>query len=482
LLPSRRILNKLSILPLDLAGRGILLETKTANRTFERRRYELLRREALAPAIGSIAMGDYEQRRYDEITSALAEALRPEEIRSVINTEYSFDLSAEGKLIAKDGEPIEHMLEKALQKDIGLASRDKFYSGFLPARTKHELDELRELQAMAADDLGYNTIVVFSPYTEELDTSELNRKKLIKANQKPYWKRAMLRVSHWDGDRLHIFTRSIDNSSVELMKQTASRQFGRDMAADNSTDMLGERIRLDIADGSWKSLADDTVKTADDILARTHGGRRCNGNPEELVADAQMFVEAQTMIINSLLEIDKKLARTCASYEQYQTSFEHQMYNYIALLEKNIESGKAGLPLENVAAASAAAGATARAEGKSYDMCGHVIEAGSEAETSQLTGFESLMRYAGKPVECPFCEKKVVVPVEDLIDGKLYCKNCDTGIDVCTGKKFSKGRAGQSVPKVKFLDQLGRELTQWNRDYQLAQAMKKQAARRKKAA
>jgi hypothetical protein len=43
---------------------------------------------------------------------------------------------------------------------------------------------------------------------------------------------------------------------------------------------------------------------------------------------------------------------------------------------------------------------------------------------------------------CPFCKESVVVPKAELDKGILYCTECDTGVGVCTGKRFSKGRGG----------------------------------------
>jgi hypothetical protein len=446
--------------------------TEVQTEVFEKRNYERLRNEKHARDLGQTALKGYEQRRYDEITSALAEALKPEEVRSVINTYYPLELSDENKIVAKDGEPIEDMLVRALHNDIKKANRDEFYKLFLPSRTRHELDELREQQFMATQGPDYNTLVTFSPYSEEYDTSEEANQKLITAHQKPYWKRAMLRVTHWDGENLHIFTRSIDNASVSFLKEVAKEHFDYKFGADDSTSMLGERIKMSLKDESWKDLAEQTIQTADRLLNKRFGGLWRQGNRINEIKDSQSFVESQTTIINSLLEIDSNLAGEHKDFESYKKAFDQQMYNHIALLETRITAG-VNEEIVDIGLASLAAGNVARAEGRSYDMCGYVISPGSEANAAVQTGFESLMRLAGKDVECPFCEKKVVVPTEDLSKGKLYCQNCDLGVDVCTGTKFSKGKSKPATMKFGFVDILTKELADWNRNYYLQQQEKK---------
>src|SRR5215211_6131346 len=107
-------------------------------------------------------------------------------------------------------------------------------------------------------------------------------------------------------------------------------------------------------------------------------------------------------------------------------------------------------------------------------MCGYVITSDNAQSTASQTSFESLMRLAGKAVECPFCEKKVVVPASDLSDGKLYCRDCNIGVDVCTGKKFSKKNV-EANSEESFVDIFANEMRQWNRNYDKRQIEKKAA-------
>lgn len=440
-------------------------EPELSDGNFNRRYYETVRRAGTLAAMGRTAvraaqyeeLGNYEQRQYDEMFSGAVEALK-----GTLSSHYRFELKA-GRLVACDGEPIEHILNRGMVHTSILAAEDPFYEPFLPKRARHEREELMEQERMARGETDYNTLVTLSPYSEEFATSDQNLKKLKAAAQKPAWKRAMLRISHWDGERMHIFTRSIDNSSVELLKKTAEHSLGYKFKANNSTDMLGERIPLDISDESWEALPDTVVGAADDILAARQGGVWHQGRTELDAKKLETFVRANADIIRQLVNTGRRLAMESTGFEQYKRAFDQKAYDYVALLETRLAMNNYA-PMEDIEAAAEASGSWARAEGKVYDMCGLVLTGGEEASTGQMTGFESLLRLEGKKVTCPECKSKVVVPKKELLDGKLHCQDCGYGIDICTGKKFHK-KPGTKLPKVKepdFADRLAAALKKYS--------------------
>jgi len=447
------------------ASRGIFLETIEqikAGPTFEQRYFEAHRRTKLAPEIGNLAVHavlekGLEKRQYEEITSGLAEALP-----GIVSTDYPFELK-EGKLVASDDEAIEELLANALRKDIKTASDDEFYARFLPQRSRHELDEFREQQAMANEQADFNTIVTFSPYSQEYDTPQ-TRLKLKRAAQEPDWQRGMIRVSHWNGRQLHVFTRSVDNSSVSILRETAKRQLGYEFEAEDSTAMLGERIHLNIAGESWHGLADSLVKHADDILADQRGGKWIQGRPAGEAIDTQKYVQSRQEIVQALLGKGQWLAERCEDFESYKQAFDKEIYNHIALL-KFPGRVEAGAILIDIAAASSAAGAMARARGEVYNMCGHVIAADSTiAQVAEKTGFESLRRLAGQELRCinPRCRKKVIVPVKDLDAGVLSCNKCGLVLNVCTGEAdFDKNKINS--PKNNSKKPEAKPETDWQR-------------------
>lgn len=426
-----------------------------ANPTFEERYYHQLRRRKLAPVIGELALSSNEadnlrRRRLAELTSGLAEA-----IDGVVRTDWSFEIT-DGKVMAEDGQAVEDLLRNGLQDAMRIASSNLFYASFLPQRSRHELDELREQQAMAAEITDYNTIITFSPYTEELATTPQNNAKLRRANQKPDWQRAMIRVSRFDGGRLHVSTRSIDNSSLKLLKQTAKNSLGYEFQAKNSTEMLGERIYLNVANNQ---IADELVNEADSIIAAEKGGAWKQGRQEK-TADTQKYVESQQAILEEFFRVDERLAQQHPDFESYKEAFHEQLYNYAALLENRLLSGRPAEQMYDVSAAAEASGAMARAEGKVYDMCGLVLTAnGENTSYGAKTGFESLLRLMGKEVECPACKEKVVMPAAKLEKGILCCTACQYEVDACTGEVYKKPQL-KTKPQP---DLLPKKETDWQR-------------------
>lgn len=417
--------------------------------SFEHRRHESLRL-ASVPEAGRLAVGacvnSLEKRRDDELMSTLVEGLKGH-----VNTHYTFEM-VDDQLVAEDGEPIEELLLRGLRSDIKMAAEDDFFI-FVPGRSRAELDNFRLSQAMARGETNFNTILEVSPYNEELDTSQFNRDKLVRAAQKPYWGRTMIRLSHWDGKQLHIITLSSDNlpaaqnftrskvtSSVEMFKEAAQKAFGYGFKAKNANEMLAEPISFNIQDGSWQLLPGRLATTVDNILSQRHGGEWYQGRPKSESIDLQRYVESQKEIIAGLKSADWRLALQHSNYEDYQNAFDKEIYNCLALLEKRLELGRTNEKIVDYEAASAGAGAMAQSEGKVYDACGLIIGAKQTtlANTAQKTGHESLLRLENQKITCPECDKKVVVDKKYLEKGKLHCNECGYHLDVCTGKASFK--------------------------------------------
>lgn len=434
-------------------------QVKTLGPKFEYRYYEAMRHAILAPALGRIGIGGtaeefqkLKKRRKTELQSTLAEGIRPEQVRSIIDTHYPIEM-VDGKLVAEDGELIEDMLERALEADKILAAQDEFFAPFLVRQTQSEIDELHEWEAMVRGETDYNTLITFSGYREEYDNGTQERQtKLKRAGQKPYWRRGMFRVAHARDGEVHVFNYSIDNCSVELMAEVGRQELDYEFEAKNSTDMLGERVRKQINDDSWRFIATRLVTCGDKILGEKHGGIWKHGyDPEVGVRRAQAFVESQTQIVDSLINIDEKLAQKHPTFEAYSAAFETELYNCLALLEKRLDSGRENELIVDYDAASSGAGSIARSEDKVYDACGVVIgvsQAEHAASTADKTGFESLKRLENKKIRCYACKKEIVVSKKDLNKGKLSCNECGYWLDVCTGKSGFKEGSKKISKKV----------------------------------
>ncbi len=435
--------------------------TSEQSETFEHRYFETLRR---AQAIGAVALrgfhfeelAGYERRQYDELESGFVEALN-----GTVNTHYEFELNEQGKLVARDKEPTEFMLNRALVNAQLLARQDSFFE-FMVARNKAELDELHDQEAMARGRTDYNTIITFSPYNEELATSPVNVKKLEQAAQVPHWRRSMVRVSHWDGQRLHVFTRSIDNSSVGLLRETAAGSpLEYQFRVGSANAMLAERITKKLPTAFIKNLPVMITNEADKLLGeRNRGLEFRQGRSEQEAKAAHEFIQTQSDIVLELINVGRRLALEHDNFTDYKNAFEDAVFNCSALLQARFERGIYE-PLVDYQAAAEAAGAVAEAEGREYNMCGYILKRG-EPNVGVKTGFESLLRLEGKKIQCPECKHQVVVLKSELAAGHLHCPDCGYGVDVCTGRRFSKKpdapKSQQKNPG--FVDQLTKALAE----------------------
>ena len=426
-------------------------------RSFNRHYYDVQRKLSLSPAIGRKALElekvhGLEQRHKHELIDGIAEAI-PGVVRNL--REYQLK---EGMLVAEDGQQIEHLLHNGLRVAIKEASLDSFFQPFWPQRARHELDEPRQWQEMADGLADYNTLMVFSPHSEEYASPE-NNNKLKRVGQEPKSKRGMLRVAHWDGNKLNVLVRSIDNSSVDLFKQTAKESLGYEYQAVDSTQMLGERIELHTSEEGALILADKVVRKADQIIAKNLGGRWIQGRNIDEFTDTQQYVESQTSIIENLIQISENLASSSPSYEIYKTAWEEELYNHISLIKQRLLQ-KNYKEVVDVSSAAAASGAIASANGESYNLCGFIVSTNSENQTASELGFESVKSLVGKRIACPECKQKVIVPDSKLREGRLSCSECKYEIDACTGLVYHESR--RRSPKFEPQEVIKRE-TEWQR-------------------
>lgn len=407
------------------------MENLNSNEDFERRHYTELRRHVLAPAIGTIALkpempAGYEKRRYEELVDGIAEAI-PGVVRNT--REYR---CIKGVLVAEDGQAFSELLLSGYRYAEHYASLDSFYADFWTQRASHEIDEAREWQKMADGLTNYNTLITYSPLSEEF-LSPLTINKLETAGQDPKRKRAMIRIGHWDGERLHVITRSIDNSSLETLREASFKTNGYEFIAANSTAMLSERQYQNMNIAQAQILADRIVDEADGLISAELGHETKQGCPVYEAKDTQAYVESQTAILNELIKVGKRLALQHSTFESYEKAWHLQIHKYTALIKERISSGNYG-EIIDIGQAANVAGALAAARGETFNMCGLIISANSEAQPGQNIEFESIKSLSRKKVQCPGCKEKVTVNIKKLEAGRLCCPECKFEVEVCSGK------------------------------------------------
>lgn len=407
---------------------------------FDRYYYETQRQLSLAPAIGSVALRSeqipgIERRRIDEVVDGIAEALP-----GIVKNERCYRLENK-RLVAEDGCGMEEILLNGFRHALRETAKDSFYNSFRPQRARHELDEARIWQSMANGETDFNTLVVWSPYSEEF-CSDKTIAKLQAAGQAPEHKRAMLKIAHWAGGQLKVLIRSVDNSSVEIIKSATRATTGYTYSAENSTDMLGERQEYNLKASEVYELVDKLVNAADLEISSALGEETRQGRPVQEALNAQKHVQSETQIIDNLLAEGKKLATRCSSYEEYQEKWHSLLHGHTALIKERMLRQDLR-PVVDVDRAAIVAGDLAAVKGESFNMCGLIISANPASET-EAGVFESIKSLLGKKVTCPECKEKVVPPTDKLQAGRLCCTDCKYEVDVCTGQVYAKSNKGSS--------------------------------------
>lgn len=413
--------------------------------TFVERWYTQARRVACARTLGRASIKETFsglETRFDvEIASGFTEALKGK-----VATHYEFDVDDAGNILAPDGEQLGVMMQRARRDAYELVSKDPRMQ-FVVDRFEEEVRELNEQQRMVRGESGRNTIITFSPYTQEL----IDQPDILKAGyQRPELLRSMVRISHWDGQRIHIYTRSLDNSTLELLGLTAKDSLGYTFASNNSLGVLGERLHTSSSKGEVESMLSSVCNSFDKhLFSRT-------GRPSEQGAfapdnrDLLVFVQAHPEILSNIKSEARHLAKKAKTYEEFEMLFNGCLYKHLALYEKLLDGGV--LSAESISAQASGAGESASDAGTSYSLCGTVVTGTSGLNAlGPLTGFESLMSYSNRLVTCPGkpgqkCGKQVLIKDEHLEQGVLACTACGHVRSIC-GDTKTENRIRKEVEK-----------------------------------
>jgi hypothetical protein len=419
--------------------------TPESGSTFVERWYSQARRVACARPLGHASLRETItglETRFDvEIASGFSEALRGK-----VATHYEFDVDEVGHILAPDGEQLEVMMLRARRDAYELASKDSRMQ-FVVDRFEEEVRELSEQQRMVRGESQHNTIITFSPYTQEL----IDQPDLLKAGyQRPELLRSMVRISHWDGQTMHIYTRSLDNSTLELLGLTAKDSLGHTFASNDSLGMLGERVHRSLSKGEVETMLSVVCASFDKHLCARSGKHSEQGAYAPDNMDLLTFVQAHPKILFNIKSEARHLAKKAKTYEEFETLFNGCLYKHLALYEKLLDGES--LSAESISAQASNAGESASEAGATYSLCGTVVAGTAGLNTpGPLTGFESLMSLSNRLVACPGkpgqkCGKQVLIKDEHLEQGVLACTACGHVRSIC-GDSRAENRIRREVEK-----------------------------------
>lgn len=381
---------------------------KNYEQTFEQRYYEANRRSRVGRFLGRLALREHaalEERLDEELMSGFIEALDGDVVMST-----PFDV-VDGYVVSKDGERLWDMLLRCRKYDYEVASINPEME-FVTLRSEAEINELNTIQSMIRRGVPNSAIVTFSPYTTEL----VDRPDLLKKGyQRPDRKRSMLRISVWDGHKLHMINCSLDWSDLDSLRAVCRSEIGLELSGTLSHEILSQQIMMSLTPSQALELAR--------TIQREH-----KKQVNDVSSDAAQAIQSRPDIFDSCKREIKYAARDSKTYQEFLARKDNILYEHLATYSTII---KGGVVSHDISQALADSTERAVSAGETYSMCGD--EVSSVRQVPGVAPFESIMRLSNKLVKCPNtgCGKMVVIEDKYLRQGILHCHECNHTIDVC---------------------------------------------------
>ncbi len=322
---------------------------------------------------------------YDQETTHLSEVLD-----GVVRAEVNFT-SLNNKLLALDESgPIdwEEFHQNNWQYSNLLAQQEPELRPYLKI-AEAEAEE-GFIQAEMVESGEPKTMVVLSLCGDDI----LSPAALKKIGRDPIKRRAMLRVSMFDGQKLKIYSRSIDGMGVDSARKFLNDKFGIELPASaSSVDILKTRI---ILDGAHSQLADDLT-------------------PPQLGHDTYKFVLAQPDLLKTYIGSLENLSASNLSEAEIVYLANELRYDIMASFRKRLEGKK----VYATASSIASAGNSAREEGEEFNGCDTVV-----SSLVNRLGYGPKAEIQRDCITCPGCSKVVNADKDYFAAGFLRCPEC----------------------------------------------------------
>lgn len=223
----------------------------------------------------------------------------------------------------------------------------------------------------------------------------LDEQALLKLGRDPLKKRAMLRVSIFDGAKLKLYTRSIDNMSLEGGKEFYKHNFNIEIPNDyDSADLLSMSVAYDEV---LHNLADELV-------------------PSQAGINTYQFVNQQQDLLKVYFESLNGLAQGNLSEYQIAFSANELRYDIMSSFKKRLR----GDDVYASADAIISAGNEDRARGETHNGCDDSV---TSLQSKTGLGLKSNEQKTDC-VTCPNCSKVVNLDKEYFRAGFLRCPSC----------------------------------------------------------
>jgi hypothetical protein len=357
---------------------------------------------------------DRNKRDYDDITTMFAEMVNG---RMRTSFEYHFDGQ---ELYARDGSPMLPEFVNGLERADEIADELPNLA-FEVRRRRSEIDEYHDMLKMARGQLP-NTMVVVSDFPPELMDSTQNV-----GGYNTERKQAMLRVLTWDGQRLQMYSQSLDGSHRSALEAIYAG-FGQ---TPQDGELLGQRIHADLPPVEQALIIDKLTCQYDRQMQSMFGGSWHAGRPETSGFNTYDFVREQHDIIQAAM-VQQRLGQLdlvglAATLDERFMANQYMQPEGIII--------RYNTPFHDLNAEITQATARARLMGKVFSACG--ITVGGEGNNNLVdelaqAGYgnkasESSYYKFDKKMFCVVCQ----APPKEKAAKKLcgpcgICKGCDS--------------------------------------------------------
>jgi hypothetical protein len=312
--------------------------------------------------------------------------------------------------------------------------------GFAPyvELARAELEEARLQEAMVGAEMP-TVMVKLSLCGDDLMSAD----RLEQLGRDPKQQRAYLRVSVFDGNEMHIHSRSIDGLHVADGRAIATGWGSWDepqatIAPDaSSSDILKNQLFFDEAQMSVEEMHQlaDKLVGAFDTLQQSRTGRvyKAGRNPEG--TDTYRFVLSNEDLLAAHLNSLVSLAERAELPVGHLAAVTNDLrYDVMSSFKQRIEG--TWIQKGSLGESVAAAGSTERSAGTQFGGCDTVIG----AQTAENAGYVNARGLEAKTkcVKCRFCRKIVDLPDKLLMQNIVHCVKCKASVHTKGGKVDQK--------------------------------------------
>lgn len=387
------------------------------------------------------------QQVWDEEATRLAEVLD-----GPIETSFEFYLKDNG-LVSRAGNNLKDLWEKSAVVAAEKSKFDNRYEQLSRIRAR-EVDEAQVVESLARGQLATNSILVISPYPEEIAKkfgSTFVNEQGFNSRRKLAFIRQFTKI---DGG-VQMITKSVDNSDNQLWAEIIQNKTGS--RASSTVEILSSYINAS------QFGIDDLINEYDQKLSSKSNCSYSQGRVNSTSQETYNFINSQRNLLDYNFQQLEKMANSKLSAAELLPLKQKHTYGIMATLEARYNSLQTTLnssqSYSSIEKEVSQSGSVAQSEGKSYTACGISLSSSSNEKNHEAASLAKTLQLGSKDhmycVSCPFCHKTVDAKVTAKA---ISCPSCQVSVDKKTGKILSSKQPKNELSFGQLFEQLLSEL------------------------